>query len=353
MLPIKKCDITITSRPEDLREGLFGQVLLYVFEILPYLRSQNIFPNWKIAASHYGTSPGGWVVPGVVDVAYRVESGGKKNIDLLQLRNQHRHLLGNDWRQLSALWNEYFCIPRRITENAAKILPLSNVLGIHYRGNDKLWGSWDSNPVSHEDFLRIIREFLKQRPAIDRIFLATDDFNFYQFLKRNVSLEIINLGEVLFHKEETAAEKLSDKTDRAMLDCLLLSHCAVVLQTCSALAAFAKIFNPDLETYRVAASKFHGEPYFPVAYIAPYGSASSEIAELVDRLMSNDWTRERDVHRFALTFVAIPCPPRSNAVFVIKRWIREVEVWPGLKWLEQFRVGIWKLKVAIKKSRHS
>ena len=35
----------IASNPEDLAEGLFGQVLLWVFELLPRLESRGIRPD--------------------------------------------------------------------------------------------------------------------------------------------------------------------------------------------------------------------------------------------------------------------------------------------------------------------
>ena len=33
---------TIVTEPADLEEGLFGQVFLYAFEILPYLRENSV-----------------------------------------------------------------------------------------------------------------------------------------------------------------------------------------------------------------------------------------------------------------------------------------------------------------------
>jgi hypothetical protein len=288
-------------------------------------------------------APQGFVVPGVVDLAYQVAPGAKKKLDLLQFRTRHRHVLGNDWLSLSAMWNDYFRIPDRIEEMAVALGPLSDALGIHFRGNDKLTTTWDSNPVSHNDYLMIIRDFLKTRPEFRRVFVATDDFSFFHFLKDRISLEIINLGEVSFHKADTPIEEIGAKTDRAMLDCVLLSRCGVVLQTSSALAAFTKILNPELETYRVAASKlFYDAPYFPVAYIPRYHSSSPEISALVDRLMHGDWTQEWDAHLFSAPFAARPCWPSSSPVRLLKSYFRGVERWPGFGWVGALRVMAWK-----------
>jgi hypothetical protein len=113
------------------------------------------------------------------------------------------------------------------------------------------------------------------------------------------------LGEVGFHKADTQIGELSAKGDRAMLDCVLLSRCRAVLITSSALSAFAKILNPELEIYRVAASKrFEDIPYFPVAYIPRYVSSSPEISAVVDRLMADDWTQDSDADRYIVSFTS-------------------------------------------------
>jgi hypothetical protein len=340
---MKNSGIIMTARSEDLLEGLFGQVLLHIFEILPYLHSRAIFPDWEIRARHYGMGSHSLVMPGVLDLAYDVGPGPKKRIDLLRFGLRHRHVLGNDWPRLAAIWNSYFRIPDRINTLAAAIGPLSNVLGIHFRGNDKPAATWDTNPISHNEYLVIIRDFIESRPEFQRIFLATDDFSFHEFIKDKVPLEVVNLGEVKFHKLEIPSEGLDAKTDRAMLDCVLLSRCGVVLQTSSALAAFTKILNPELETYRVAASKrFYDAPYFPVAYIPWYRSASPEVSALVDRLMEGDWTLEWDAHLFAAPFAARPCWPSSSPVRLLKSYLRGVERWPGFAWVGTLRIMAWK-----------
>src|SRR5258706_15353333 len=110
-----------------------------------------------------------------------------------------------------------------------------------------------------------------------------------------------------------------------MLDCVLLSRCGTVLQTSSGLSAFAKILNPNLEIYRVAASKrFYDVPYFPVAYIPRYNSPSPDISALVDRLMVDDWTQDADAHLFAEPFVARPRWSPASPVRFIKGYLRAI-----------------------------
>jgi hypothetical protein len=314
----KRGNIQIVSQPNEMTDGLFGQVILWVFEILPYLYAHRIFPDWKIRAALYGRASDGLIIPGVLDLAYQVAPGPKKEINLVQLRAHRRHALGNDFRRLSAVWNAYFRIPNRIAESAETFGSLADAIGIHYRGNDKQTSLWDTNPVSHHDYLLIIEEFIKNRPEFRRIFLATDDANFCQFLKNNLSMEIVNLGGVGFHKAEASRDAVEAKTDRAML----------VLLTSSALPSFTKILNPDLEIYRVAASKFFtNTPYFPTAYIPIYKSSTPEISALVDRLMLGDWTQTADAELFTAPFDSRPYwPPIARLMYsYIKRL-------PGFKW---------------------
>jgi hypothetical protein len=326
-------DIRITAEPAEMTGGLFGEVLLWVFEILPYLHERHIFPDWRIRAAYYGRASDGLVIPGVLDLAYEVVPGPKKEISLVQLHGHRRRLLGNDWQGLSALWHAYFRIPDRIINRAKTFGSFSDVVGIHYRGNDKQTAFYDSNPVSHDDYLAIIRQFCQERPEFKRIFVATDDLNFFRFLKSNISLEVINCGDggVGFHLEQTSPELVDVKTDRAMLDCVLLSRCGAVLLNSSALSSFAKIINPQLEIYRVAASKFFANtPYFPVAYIPIYSSSSSEIATLIDRLMVGDWTKTAHSEAFTAPFVSRPY--WSPTLRLVYSHVRRL---PGFNWVSK------------------
>jgi hypothetical protein len=322
-------NIRISSATNELGEGLFGQIILWVFEILPFLYANKLFPDWKICSANYGRASDGLTIPGVLDLAYQVNPGHKKEVRLLELRAHRRHVLGNDWRRLSTIWNSYFRIPDRIANRAETFGSLLDTVGIHYRGNDKQTSLWDTNPVGHDDYFEIISEFLRHRPQFRRIFLATDDIGFYQFLQNRLSVEIINLGGVGYHKAETPRDELESKTDRAMLDCVLLSRCGAVLLTSSALPSFAKILNPDLEIYRVAASKFFtNTPYFPVAYVPIYKPSSQAVSALIDRLTIGDWTKSGNADLFSATFDSRPYwPPMVRLVYSFVRRL------PGLRWV--------------------
>lgn len=280
----------IVAKAGELQEGLFGQVILYIAEILPYLAERKILPEWDIRSTIYGSEPDFKLIPGLLDLAY--QPGAPTSIlHLRKIRARHASRLGNNWHDIHRLWSSYFSVPDRILAEADAMGDLSEVLGVHYRGTDKLAALWDTNPVSHADFLAIVRDFLKRRPDLKRILLASDDNDVLPFLQSHLAIDIIHLGAVESHR--IAEDLVSDRRrrgERALLDCVLLSRCSAVVKTSSALSGFAKVLRPDLEIYRCAASKkFTDIPYFPVAYIPKYQSDNPEIRDLLDRLMTGDW----------------------------------------------------------------
>jgi len=279
----------VTTKLDDITEGLFGQAVLYAFEVLPYLERAGVATSWQIRSRLYGSPPDFMVIPGVFDTAQpapRTNPARRRN--LLRLRNLHRVALGNDWHYLHALWSRHFAIPARVLNRAAALEPGAHTLGIHFRGTDKLNAAWDTNPVSHADFLALLADFIQNHPEVDRLFVATDDPAFLDAARvRFQGLELTTSGVAGFHKEALGSPS---NADHALLDCLLLSRCRWVLKTSSALSGFAKVLNPELTIHRVAASKlFDVMPYFPVAYIPRLTSTDPECSRILERLMKDDW----------------------------------------------------------------
>jgi hypothetical protein len=280
--------IRITTQPDELTEGLFGQVILFVFEILPYLYARQCFPDWDIRSRYYGGDVES-TIPGVLDLAYRPLPAAR-DVPLAALRERHCAQLGNDWQALHRLWTAYFRIPDAITAQAEALGPLDRTLGVHYRGTDKLTATWDTNPVARGDMAAIVRDMLRRRPELEQVFVASDDDGFAAFLRDLLGVPVVNLGPISFHKSEEARSEGLARAQRAMLDCVVLSRCRTVLNTSSALSSFTKVLSPELEIYRCAASKkFADIPYFPVAYTPPYQSDDPEVAAILTRLMEDDW----------------------------------------------------------------
>lgn len=282
----------ITTSTDDLEEGLFGQVLLWTFELLPWLDARGMQPAWDIRSRHYGDEPDCRVLPGVFDLAYpdpALDEAGCRGVSLLALRVGTVSRLGNDWPALHALWHRYFRLPARtIAQADAVALPEGRCLGLHYRGTDKNLALQDTNPVGIQDMLDLAADFLRSRPAIDTLFIATDEQAFAAAARaRFAGLHVVYLGDVSFHK---AAGGGAARADRALLDCVLLSRCAHVLKCSSALSGFAKVLNPALDIWRVAACKqFMDVPYFPDAYIPRLQSEDPRLRAVLSRHFEGDW----------------------------------------------------------------
>lgn len=260
----------ITSKPHLLTEGLFGQIAMNIFEVLPKLYQNRIFPDWHITSLVYGIKPDFAVIPGVFDLNYKTKSTVTKDIDLRDVRMCFSSVLGNQWEVLHNVWNTYFCIPPRIAKRADEFGDLNHALGLHYRGTDKNRDFNQTNPVSYNDFLTLIKDFINNHEDIDTIFVATDEYPINQTIEQNYKdKRVFNTGVAGFWKSLEKTNTYT-KADHAVLDCILLSKCKYLIKNQSALSGFAKVFNPKLEAYRIAAIKFIVTSHIFPMRISPY-----------------------------------------------------------------------------------
>jgi hypothetical protein len=318
----KNCAIVTSA--DDLSEGLFGQVILWTFEVLPYLARHGIYPAWNIKSKLYGSAPDYTVVPGVVELAYTPPRVIDAQLHLNDLRAKHVRVLGGDWHHLHALWKSYFAVPGRVLRAADDAAIPSCTLGVHYRGTDKNQASWDTNPVSQDDFLTLVEGFLKEHPDVTSVFVASDEFSFVSHAQQRLApIPVINLGEVGFHK---SGRNDSQRGDRAMLDCVLLSRCRYMVKCSSALSGFAKVLNPSLEAYRVAASKLFADiPYWPEAYIPRLSSADPHCAAILEKQFAGDWRENREARgKFEKPFCARPRYTRTQRLIARFKRLRRI-----------------------------
>jgi hypothetical protein len=288
--------IRITTTKEQLKEGLFGQLFLWVFELLPYLDSQGILPAWAIRSTLYGAPEDFLVIPGLLEINYDTAAESYQDVNLQYLKDRHVVTLGGDWDYTTRLWNKYFRLPERVIRRADEFPSLSHALGVHYRGTDKNRSLEETNFVPPEDFLELVREFIETHPDIETIYVASDENDFAEKVQaQHGSLRVINTGEVKHHKA-SGIENSFSKGDHALLDCLLLSRCKYLIKCQSALSGFSKVLNPRLEAYRVSANKLapwlFGTPYFPDAFLPKLTSQNPECQKILDRLLAGDWTQD-------------------------------------------------------------
>lgn len=296
----------IFTGPDDLVEGLFGQVVLWTFEVLPELERLGVVPQWDIRSRLYGLPPDFRVLPGVFESVHPPVGRIHRELSLLKLRTGGVSVLGGDWQAVHQLWHRHFRIPARVAAMADEVHLPPGTLGVHYRGTDKNLAAIDTNPVSIEDMLVLVEDAVARRPDCPAVFIATDEYAFVQAARQRLSgLPVFNLGEVSFHKAQPGH---AGKADRALLDCLLLSRCSLVLKCSSALSGFAKVLNPALPCYRVSASKvFHQVPYFPDAHIPRWTAEGPAARAVLGRLFQGDWLQAEGIpERFRGPFAWLP-----------------------------------------------
>jgi hypothetical protein len=123
------------------------------------------------------------------------------------------------------------------------------VVGVHYRGTDKVR---ESPCVPYDKVRRNIDHYLELFPHTDRIFVATDDARFLDYLQNASLSRPIVCREDSFRSRDGSSIHESPDTDKyainrdAIVNCLILSRCEALLKTASILSAWSKLFNPRL-----------------------------------------------------------------------------------------------------------
>jgi len=344
--------IKISTAADQLQEGLFGQVFLWVFEILPYLDEDDIRPEWAIRSALYGRPDDFLVIPGLLELNYEPAKGPAMEVNLETMHDDHKATLGNDWEYVSGLWHKFFRVPDRIRRKADEFPALDGALGLHYRGTDKNKATIETNYVSEEDFLALVRDFIATHPAIDLIFIATDENGFVDKVRaQHPTIRIVNSGKVTHHKHLDREDNFA-KGEHAILDCVLLSRCKYLLKCQSALSAFAKVLNPKLEAYRLSANKLvywnMGAPYFPDGQLRQYASQNTECQKILARLFEGDWTQNIvAAKKYGKPFQFKKRKGYMRRARSANKWAFPLWSWDGIRWRMDMRIDALRNRIGI------
>jgi hypothetical protein len=182
-------------------------------------------------------------------------------------------LTNRDLAELSALdahrlFQKYVRVRQDILEESncyySRIAAGGDVMGVHYRGSDKLA---EAPRLSWPAVLAAIRARLRADQSIKSIFVASDEAGFVDYIKHE-------LTERPVHARTTPKPPSSwqpihfmqDDPSGAGREALVLMHilarCNVCLRTASHLSAWAKIINPNLESIALSRPR-RGHVYFP------------------------------------------------------------------------------------------
>ena len=286
-----------------LTEGLFGQIMTWCLEILPYIEKHNLKPEWHIYSRNYGVQPDYNIFPNILSINYEPDKheGASEILSFSKIKNEEGHPNYNfqfNFELANHLFTKYFLLHTEITNAVDDYFSPyigKHILGLHYRGTDKQDDTSQTNPVTADLMLRLAQDMLKKVPDIDLIFLATDEESFIAKASNELPIQVISFDQQR-KAIQTSTEEWHEPLFRghdenhntevgrcAIIDSLLLSRCHYLLKCQSSLSAWSKIWNPELEAYRIAAFK---HDWFPDAFIPLYTADSSELnAELMNTQM--------------------------------------------------------------------
>lgn len=136
-------------------------------------------------------------------------------------------------------------ILERYVDFKSENLDGQQVVGIHYRGTDKVSGKGkESDRVPYED----VFDYLKQNTD-SRFFVATDEQAFLGQIERVFGARVISYNALRSNDSASIHSGLAGASmykagEDALIDCLLLSSCAWLVRTDSNLSYACRFFNP-------------------------------------------------------------------------------------------------------------
>lgn len=236
--------------------------------------------------------------------------------------------LKDNFKLANQLFNKYFKLDDEIINICNNFLmkfDANKVLGIHFRGTDKLKVNWVKH-ISIEEFILILDYHLKNN-KYDIIYIASDCSEFkkkitniysdkYKILTLEQKLsdnndalhmnrikkvnDVIkkikkstNIDDKIKYENELKIEtKINEKQlNNLILDSFILSKCNFVLKTHSQVSSFSKIFNPNLKIYRLNSSN---TCYWPESYL-PFYPLDKVKDEIIKNLLIN--LRKKEINQ--------------------------------------------------------
>jgi hypothetical protein len=284
----------------------FFSCITYILQCLPYLdENYSEKVNIKYYSHNYGNYPNFEVFGGAIKLAYFPTISNKVSENLQCLAGLSKKICDNifkdNFKLAKQYFDKYFVISSDIWDKVNNFSNnFANVLGVHFRGTDKNRVKWVTH-CSSAKFIAVIKDNISKN-NYDRIFVTSDEAQFIEELGKSVNLPIIHYDKInsstpihldrlaviteiiekiksasfdekiaLEYKLKTEAQYNQQLLEDAIINCLILSKCKVVIKTHSQLSAYAKVFNPELEIYRVNESS---TKYWPESYIPNYSTIS-------------------------------------------------------------------------------
>ena len=126
------------------------------------------------------------------------------------------------------------------------------IIGVHYRGTDK---QHEAPRVLYKEVKNKVKQEIKQLKADYKIFVATDENAFVEYMKMVFPNKICYRSNAIrsdnrqpVHKRHQDQYKCGED---AVLDCILLSRTNLLIRTSSTLSLWSTYFNPDIPVFEL------------------------------------------------------------------------------------------------------
>ena len=232
-----------------------GAKLEWCLEIMAYCHDKGLTPRFRFS---YPDTPD---PTDHFDPLFRMKDANPRTAPFIRIGSIVELDLGKDYDGIltielaSRLINRHLAVRddvlREVEDFCGRHFAGRSVVGVHYRGTDKVQ---ESPRVSYETVRRNIQRYLELYPRTDRIFVATDDANFLAYLQsESPGRSLVWRDDSVRSKDGTSVHE-SPQTDKyqvnrdAIVNCLILSRCEALLKTASILSGWSKLFNPGLPT---------------------------------------------------------------------------------------------------------
>ena len=143
-------------------------------------------------------------------------------------------------------------LQKELDEILKKKFTTKTVIGIHFRGTDKVLEHYNKGNVRripYEEMAKIVTEQIKKNKFTKyKIFIATDEQQFLDYMIAHFPGLVIyqeafrSVDGTPVHKRLFDGYALGKE---ALFDSLLLSHCSIIIRTKSALSRCSTWFNPN------------------------------------------------------------------------------------------------------------
>lgn len=168
-------------------------------------------------------------------------------------------------------------IKKKVDNFIASQFSDNNVIGVHYRGTDKIG---EAPRVPYDVVVNAIWEQINLCGMKNcKIFIASDEPAFFDYCEQQFPGMIIAYSRT----SKPRGSYLAGET--AVLDCVLLSRCNVLIRTSSHLSLISTFFNPNISVIELNQRSYKYDPYLTGWLHDPYSYrtfSSTNIKEIED-----------------------------------------------------------------------